>query len=76
MDKKAKPGAHFLLAILTILIVSVAASGTTYGNPSAVVSVVNFKNIPPIVLRTPDGSQYKFDLDILQDAAGRVLIEK
>ena len=33
-----------------------------------IVSVSDFKKIPPIVLHTEDGKQYKFDIDILQDA--------
>ena len=28
----------------------------------------HFKSIPPIILRTADGKQYKFDIDYLQDA--------
>ena len=47
---------------------SLAVSNSTYGISKKIVSVSDFKNIPPIVLVTEDGKQYKFDVDILQDA--------
>ena len=47
---------------------SLAVSNSTYGISKKIVSVSDFKNIPPIVLLTEDGKQYKFDVDILQDA--------
>ena len=47
---------------------SLAVSNSTYGISKKTVSVSDFKNIPPIVLLTEDGKQYKFDVDILQDA--------
>ena len=45
-----------------------AMSNATYGVSKKIVSVSDFKKISPIVLQTEDGKQYKFDIDILQDA--------
>lgn len=47
---------------------SLAVSNSTYGISKKLVSGSDFKNIPPIVLHTENGKQYKFDVDVLQDA--------
>ena len=51
-----------------MLIVSYGASSSTFGYSKEILSASDFKDIPPILLRTEDGKQYKFDIDILQDA--------
>jgi hypothetical protein len=60
--------APLFLALLIGIIVILAVSNSAYGISKKIVSVNDFKKIPPIVLHTEDGKQYKFDVDILQDA--------
>ena len=51
---------YVIPVVVTVLIVMLVGSTiSAYGH---------FKNIPPIILRTADGKQYKFDIDYLQDA--------
>ena len=55
-----KSSAYVIPVVVTVLIVMLVGSTiSAYGH---------FKNIPPIILRTADGKQYKFDIDYLQDA--------
>ena len=55
-----KSSAYVIPVVVTVLIVMLVGSTIpAYGH---------FKNIPPIILRTADGKQYKFDIDYLQDA--------
>ena len=68
MDKKWTCVASVSVAILIVLIVSYVASNSTFGYSKEILSASDFKDIPPILLRTEDGKQYKFDIDILQDA--------
>ena len=51
-----------------MIILSLATSNSTYGISKKIASVSDFKKIPPIILHTDDGKQYKFDVDIIQDA--------
>jgi hypothetical protein len=53
---------------LLVIIVILPISSSVLGNPKKSISEVDFKKIPPIVLQTQDGKQYKFDIDILNDA--------
>jgi hypothetical protein len=57
------------VAILIVLIVTLVGSSPTFGYSKKILSASDFKDIPPITLRTEDGKQYKFDIDILQDFA-------
>lgn len=68
LNKKLTYAAPVFVALLTVIMVSLAVSNSTYGISKKVVSVSDFKNIPPIVLHTENGKQYKFEVDILQDA--------
>ena len=44
-----------------MIILSLAASNSTYGISKNIAPVSDFKKIPPIILHTDDGKQYKFD---------------
>jgi hypothetical protein len=68
LNKNLTNAALLFVALLIVIILSLAVSNSTYGISKKIVSVSDFKNIPPIVLHTEDGKQYKFDIDILQDA--------
>ena len=68
LNKNLTYAASLFVALLIVIIVSLAVSNSAYGISKKIVSVSDFKNIPPIVLHTEDGKQYKFDIDILQDA--------
>ena len=68
LNKNLTYAAPLFAALLIVSIVSLAVSNSTYGISKKIVPVSDFKNIPPIVLHTEDGKQFKFDIDILQDA--------
>ena len=68
MNKNLTYVSPLFVALLIVIILSLAVSNSTYGISKKIVSVSDFKKIPPIVLHTEDGKQYKFDIDILQDA--------
>jgi len=67
LNKNLTCAAPFYVTLLILIVLSLAVSNSTYAISKKIVSVSDFKNIPPIVLRTEDGKQYKFDIDILQD---------
>jgi hypothetical protein len=68
LNKNLTNAAPLFVALLIVIILSLGVSNSTYGISKKIVSVTDFKKIPPIVLHTDDGKQYKFDVDILQDA--------
>src|SRR5213594_4014497 len=68
MDENLRYTARVSLAILLVIFVILPMSNSVFGIPKKSTSGVDFKNIPPIVLETQDGKQYKFDMDILHDA--------
>ena len=62
---------YILIALVSILIITVASLATvspSFGYSKNVSPLGDFKNIPPIILKTQDGKQYKFDIDVLQDS--------
>jgi len=68
LNKNLTYAGPLFVALLIVIVLSLAASNSTYGISKKIVSVNDFKNIPPIILHTDDGKQYKFDVDIIQDA--------
>ena len=56
------------IVTLTVVIVSFAAQSPTFAYSKEAISEIDFEDFPPILLRTEDGKQYKFDIDVLQDA--------
>ena len=42
--------------------------GPSFGHSKNVSPLGDFKNIPPVILQTQNGKQFKFDIDVLQDA--------
>ena len=68
LNKNLTYAGPLFVALLIVIILSLAVSNSTYGISKKIVSVSDFKKIPPIILHTDDGKQYKFDVDILQDA--------
>jgi len=67
LDKKWAYIASIPVAALFVLIISLVVSGSTFGYSKEILSASEFQDFPPILLRTEDGKQYKFDIDILQD---------
>ena len=66
-----KNDGYILIVLVGILIVSVTSLCTvspSFGLSKNVSPLGDFKNIPPIILQTQNGKQYKFTIDILQDA--------
>jgi hypothetical protein len=68
LNKNLTYAGPLFVALLIVIMLSLAASNSTYGISKKIASVSDFKKIPPIILHTDDGKQYKFDVDILQDA--------
>ena len=68
LNKNLTYAAPLFVALLIVITLSLGVSNSTYGISKKIVSVSDFKKIPPIILRTDDGKQYKFDVDIIQDA--------
>ena len=62
---------YILIVLVGVLIVTVASISTvspSFGNSKTVSPLGDFKNIPPIILQTQNGKQYKFTIDALFDS--------
>jgi len=57
-----------LIGVFIITIASLSMVSPSFGHSKNVSPLGVFKNIPPIILQTQNDKQYKFDVDILQDA--------
>jgi hypothetical protein len=68
LNKNLTYAGPLFVALLIVIMLSLAESNSTYGISKKIASVSDFKKIPPIILHTDDGKQYKFDVDIIQDA--------
>jgi hypothetical protein len=55
------------IAILVALCICIAFS-SAYGITRDTYRTNHFKSIPPVILKTQDGRQYKFEIDVLQDS--------
>ncbi len=56
------------VAIIIVLISSLATISHSFGASKNISPTIDFKNIPPVILQTQSGTHYKFDLDILFQA--------
>ena len=57
-----------LVSVLLVTVVSLSTVSPSFGHSKNVSPLGDFKNIPPIILKTQNGKQYKFDIDALLDS--------
>ena len=57
-----------LVGVLIVTVVSMFVVSPSFGHSKNVSPLGDFKNIPPVILQTQNGKQFKFDIDVLQDA--------
>ena len=66
-----KNNRYILIVLVGVLILTVASLSTaspSFGHSKNVSPLGDFKNIPPIILQTQNGKQFKFDIDVLYDS--------
>lgn len=53
---------------MTVTLGSSVVFGSAYGITRNISTTSHFKDIPPVILKTQDGRQYRFAIDVIQDA--------